>query len=314
MNQKAMLGLAVLAVLMTAMLLVSEEAPGPGVTGEKFLPGLAAELPSSEHITISKGDDAVNLILDGETWGVAEREGYPADQQKLSQLTRSLAAAGILERKTARPENHGRLDLDEENATRLAIELPDRTLALFFGKAPSLGEGVFVRRDGDDQAWLIDQAPDLLLDPAAWLKPVVVDVDAESISRVELRDAEGASVLTVSSETDSDNLRLENLPADRELRYGTITNPFRQALTNLRLEDVARHDPARFEGARTAIFETTAGVITVFAIEADARRWIHLAGTGDDVADWDYAVAEYVFDDFVKELEDLLKPLPEEEA
>ena len=123
----------------------------------------------------------------------------------------------------------------------------------------------------------------------------------------------------------------QEMPDDRTLKYPSIVNEPARALVKVRLEDVVLHVPERWQGPNRALFTLKNGtVVTVQGVieevaeegaeeggseeEGEKNHWIHFGvSTSEsdtteygDLSAWDYKVTSYIFDDFVKTMEDVL--------
>jgi len=344
MTQKIVLVLtfAVLVMMGAAVLLSTEESNNDGM--KMLLPGLKAALADLDQIEIVTRDDTVTLVaIDGQ-WSVVERNNYPAKRDTLSAMANQVAKAKLLEQKTARPENYARLglvDLEDpaSEAVQLSLRAGETEFTTLLGNNASGRTGRYAR-DGE-QTWLTD-AIDVEKLPTAWLEPVIINVESADVTRVVLEDQSGELVFERNAEGEFD---FGQLPPDRELKYPSITGEPARALVNVRLEDVAAHDSQRWQDAASANFTLQDGrEIRVQAAKYGEGNWLNFnvgpvpetaeTETGEETSDadlseidtavaitsavpdlsvWDYRVSSYIFDDFVKSLEDLLAEQKTEE-
>ncbi len=310
MNRRVTFALVALLLIMLAVLGLMNDN-NEQQSNDLFLPALKSNLNQLDTISIGQGSEAVLLQRSGGVWQVSSRDNYPADLNKLQDVMAALADAVVLERKTAREENHAQLELDLQQGKIIEFSGPDYSGALVAGIEAAMEQGMFVRHKDDNQTWLIDKPINVSADVTAWLDPIILDVDVDQIQRVVLYDKSANLVVEVKQEDGQDNLVLTNLPEGRTLRYDSITNTFQRALVNLRLEDVALHDTAVWANAHRAEFTREAGVITVMARQEGETFWIHVEGASPGVNGWDFQVASHHYDTLTKDLEDLLAPLPE---
>ncbi|HAK50520.1 MAG TPA: hypothetical protein DCM54_01260 [Gammaproteobacteria bacterium] len=324
MNQKVLIILGLIVVAMAALVaLLSMD----GTTEEEptlLLPGLKQKLTDIDRVEIETASGSVTLTARDGDWLVDQKDNYRAKRKELSEMVSELASAKLEEKKTSRSENYPRLgvsSLDEEDseATRVAFHAGEQVFTVWLGNSSQGRDGRFARIE--NQVWLTDEVS-IEKDAAGWLEPVIIDVDAEEIARVEL----GTLVFERGEEGDFEFLQL---PDDRELKYPSITNEPARALTTVRLEDVARHDPERWEGANQAKFFTKDQTqVSVQAIQRGEGNWLHFnvgesnveessvesesTRFASDLSAWDYRVSSYIYDDFVKSLDDLLAEEEEE--
>ena len=106
MTNRTLIVLAGALVIFSALALVGQQRQQPAETGDTlFLPGLQDELDAVERLElVGAGEEVIATLERGNTgWSVSERDGYPADLQKIRHTLLSLAEARILEPKTATP-------------------------------------------------------------------------------------------------------------------------------------------------------------------------------------------------------------------
>ncbi len=320
MNRNAVLILAIIVAAMAMAAVVMTGEPGDDTDTAALFADLDAS--SLDQVDLRSRTARITLSFVDGSWTVDQRSGYPADVKKLSDLVKQLVSAKLLEKKTSRPENHGALgvadfDAPDSEAVLLSLRTASGTRELIVGQRSSGREGSFVRFPDQQQVWLVSEVLATDLDPGEWLEPTILEVDAESVSVVTFT-GEAELVFTRDSEG---AFSVSGLPEDRELKYPSIVDEPARALASLRLEDVDRHDPERWGAAVSARFSIEGDtVVNVFAVTADDKNWLHFTvepGAADtrvypDVSGWDYQVASYVYDDFVKTAKDLLVALPSE--
>jgi hypothetical protein len=109
---------------------------------------------------------------------------------------------------------------------------------LFVGKPGAGASGRYVRRAGEKQSWLIDQALDPPSEPGAWLAKDIVDIASERVQSVTMT-IKGDKPYTAAKAARTDgSFGVENLPKGKKLRSPTIADGFATALSGLSLTDV----------------------------------------------------------------------------
>ena len=321
MNQKVVLILVIIIAVMGAIaLFVAKDEPAANGPVALF-PGInIAEL---DQIEMKSRGNTVTLALEDTQWRVQEKAGYPADTSDLSELVSQLGKAKLQEKKTSRPENFVRLGVDDieqadSEAILVTLTVGDEQYDVLVGDTSSARRGSYIRKPGDDQVWLIDKSLVIDKESSDWVEPVIIDVEAEDVSDVKFLTS--GNELTFLRGEDGE-FSFQELPADRTLKYPTIINEPARALVKVRLEDVELHNPERWQEPDTALFTlkngtvvTVQGVTEEGAEEDEKNHWIHFSvspGEGDtteygDLNSWDYRVTSYIFDDFVKTMEDVL--------
>lgn len=235
MNRRSLLVLAAVAGVLVLGVILLNSGNGRGdMAGDLLLPGLRDRLNDITAVTIESAGNTTTLAKNDDGWDVREREGYPADTGKLRSAMLALADAAQLEAKTANPERHAALGLDESSAVSVSLS-GDATQAVLLGDVAQQRYR-YARRADDDQAWLVNQNPEVSADPAFWLVQEVLDIPAAEVSQVTILHTDGEEIRVARG--DDGEFTVTNLPEDRALRYASISNATTAALQGLRLEDV----------------------------------------------------------------------------
>ena len=308
-TQKSII-LLVIAILAMALVTLSQREDATPVEDLQLLPGFSEAIDSLEKLEIRTTTETISIVpAEQGGWVVEEKGNYPVDFSTFRMLVDALSTAELLEKKTSRPENHARLGVagvEDPGSKQVTAIAAGKTFSIFIGLVSEGPGGNFVRLAGEDQVWLTDAELEVADAATAWLDPVIINVEEKDISAVRQLDGSGAT-LVEAGRSDAGELVLGNLPADRELRYGSVTDDLARALQNVRLRDVMPHSAERWSDSRRAVYTlANDDEIEVLAHQDnDGRFWLHLTGT----AAWDYEVAEYVYDDFTRELDEFLKEL-----
>lgn len=296
-----------------------------------LFPGLAAQQERLSEFRLSgKDGQKTALQLKDGRWQVAER-GYPADAGKLKALLRFLAEARIVEAKTALPENHGKLGLDEAQAVRVEALAGAEPLArLLVGRAASATRGQFVRRADEAQSYLVDKEFSPGAEPAQWLATGILDLPEAEVQRVE---REGAYRLSRTAR--GGELALSPLPAGQRAAEAYQLAAVSGALANLELSDVHKtpyeifeqgeKQVSRYYGFDGTVVRATvvkAGEQALLSLEArydEAQAKAHggapdeakAKAVRDKVAEWQRRLAGWVFTVYGTRGDNIARPLSE---
>jgi len=177
---------------------------------EPMFAGLLDKLNDVQTVKVTGGAEKVTLKrADGGKWQLEERGGYPADGKRVREVALGLANLKLVEAKTASADRLPRLDLadpDKPDAKAREIELLDKDgkqLAAAvvgktkFGLYGGARSGVYVRRAGEEQAWLAAGQLDLPTGPMDVIPHEVIDISGEDVARVTI-GADGPSPIVVS--------------------------------------------------------------------------------------------------------------------
>lgn len=325
-----------LVVLMLAIVAGATGARGVSraIAGEKALPELAPRLGDLAWVSLSRGKTRADFAQIGNSWLVVEKGNYPAAATKVRQTLLALADLTLVEPKTQRPELFARLDVDDpSNGKATLVAVQDKTGAkivqLIVGKRRSdrLGggnDGIYVRRPGEDQAWLARGTLDLSGDLTSWLDRRLLDIPDARIKSVGLRGADGTTLLIARAAPDAD-FAVQNPPAEAKFKSAAVIGEPAAALDSLDLDDVrpVADLVVPDSGVVTAAFTTFEGlVVNVRLFEHDNANWaaIDAAGSGpaepeskqinDKVQRWIYAIPMFKANMLHTKLGDLIEPAP----
>ncbi|HEY5622121.1 MAG TPA: DUF4340 domain-containing protein [Gammaproteobacteria bacterium] len=346
MNNRTLIGLAGALVVLGALALFGQREQRPQtVAGEILLPGLEDSLDEITSVEIiGAGNTRIATLERADAdWVVAERDGYPADLTKTRHALLSFAETTILEAKTANPALHDRLgveDVSAQDATGALVRIlgpadPADPVEVVVGG----GEGEYqryVRRQGEDQSYLINRDPQIYLETTEWLDTTLLDLDSNRVKQVTV--TRPAETLVVSKDVRGQtNFTVQDIPEGRELRYESIPNVLGSVLSNLTLDDVQRAD-GPLGDAIVSEFVTFDGlVITAESVEVGDEAWVSFSASVDPalpeesvetradaeaeaaeinarVEGWRYAIPTVKFEQLTRSMDDLLREVEEEEG
>jgi hypothetical protein len=336
MSSRSLKLLGIVAAILVALLIAIEVADaGTAPDGSEILFADFRDHASRiESISVVNAgyDTAVTINKSGDQWQIQERDNYPADTAKIREIVQALADARIVEIKTANPELHHRLglrdpDVNDSKATRVTVSGSDFSYGVLFGNVAQ-GNFRYLRKDGEDQSWLVDQNPAIPATAGGWLLADVVDVENADVAVVTIRHPEG-DVIRISKDDDTaTNYVVDDIPEGRELSYPTVANGIVGALNDLTMEDV-RVGQERGNAVET-VFESTDGVqITAWSETDGDEKWVSFAADAGDAADdnakneaeeinsrlagWQFKISDYTYNLLTRQWNDLLKNLPDAE-
>jgi len=288
MARRSNLGLALLTVAAVAVAIYLAQIHRPATELERapLYPGLAARANDITHIEIRDAHTHTEIIREGELWVVANRGGYPALFEPVKALVIAASTLRVLEGKTSNPELYPRLgveplDAPGSRARRVRLSTADgQTLADFLvGETREAREGglttlrgLYVRREGEAQALLVEGELFASPAPADWIERMLLDLPAERVQRIEL----GESLAASRERSTAADFTLAPIPEGRRLRSQAMVNSLATTLAELRIDDVdaAAARPLSGETLRATRFVTFDGLaITVHTAERDDGVW-----------------------------------------
>lgn len=335
------LGILTLSALTLALILGRSGSELEPTESQPLVPGLRDTVNdiSAVDLVSTDGSAVVSLRRDRERWRVLEKDEYEADFGLVHDLLRDLASGRRLEPRTSNPDWYQRLgvaDVGTGASSGLLLRFPGSDLpGLLVGNLDSTETGRFVRLENDAQTWLSDRRLDLPSSALQWLERAVMDIPAAELREVTLRHPDGETVQVRAASDDGEDWVLMNVPDGREAAAMWQLRPVANALANLNLEGVRRHEGLGDDAVR-ALYVTRDGLNFVVSLfEDEGGRWAHFTVSAEVAAatepgieeeaelpelvtdaiavdarlsPWQFRISERKFENMTKRLEDLLKP------
>ncbi len=292
--------LTLIAVLVAVWLLFGETGrrdTAPGAQ-EKLYPALAERINDTAEIAITGYKAAVHLTRDGEDWRIAEKDGYPADPEKVRRLLKGVVRTEIVARKTDRPKYYERLELDPKHEKRLVLRAAARQKAdgadgadggtlvdLHVGKRRFMPRQrrfeTFVRREGENRVLLVAGLPEVKAEAGTWLPDEILDIDFARVRSLVVRHPDGET-LTIRRDEPGGDFELAEKKKGEVYKGYRPTDHVVNALAYVALEDVRRADGFRPDGAgarvEVATFDGLRLTMTLFpAADESGDHWMRLA-------------------------------------
>lgn len=234
----------------------------------------------------------VDLVRAENGWVAANKGNYPADFSKVREYLLKLSESRLRESKTANPERHVRLgveDLANADAKGVGVELTglSKPVSLIVGTFnANSGQGYFVRHSDQPQTYLASGniRPDTNLQ--LWLAADLVNIGSPRIRSVEITPPTGAKVRIEKTDPAAPDYTVLDIPKGRELSSPSIGNGISTLFDNLKLEDVfpaadAQPDP---DALYKAQYLTQEGVqLTVDGWEVSDKAHVRIIATLDPV-------------------------------
>ncbi|MBR0671291.1 DUF4340 domain-containing protein [Neoroseomonas soli] len=328
MNRRTLLLLSGAAVVAVggAMLLTPADQPPPSPAGAALaFRGLAQRLQSAAKIEAKRHDGTLEITRRGETWVLPAKGGYPVRQEKVRELLTGLTELRLTEPRTANPEMLDRLGLEDparDGATSTLLRVLDAQggviAELVIGRRRvrtqgNVPESAYVRRPGENQAWLAEGRIPVDADPQLWLDRDIANLPRERVRRVAIsRTGAPPLVLTRSADADA-KLQLAE-PADAPPTDETALDEVGRAFEFLTFLDVKPEAEIPGEALGETRFELSDNLAVVVRPRKDGETiWITLAAEGDDEAarlnarwrGWAYQVGQWKEKAFVPLLAEL---------
>lgn len=265
--------------------------------GDAVLPDLAELEQRLRTIEFSDATQLRRVELDGETWTLADKDGYPAKQATVVGLFRAVGDLERVEAKTANPARHDRLGLIDPaqggaaRKVRFLDEAGEELAALLLGETYRglANPALFVRAVNADQCWLVEGQVNTRTSDFDWLDRDLFALGSQRVARAVLQLPEGS--YAASRETpDSYEFALEELPLGQKAKSAFLVSAVARLADNFRFQDVARSeslDLAKVTDESTAVLTTFGGLILKVAAsrlgsETSAEVWVRLQASLDE--------------------------------
>lgn len=253
---------AVIAVKQQQSAVVNKQA------GEVLFPGLEAKVNDVAKIEIVKGEDHVTLQRTDGSWQIVEKDNYPADFSKVKEVVMKVAAFTTIEAKTKIPENYGKLNVEDptqEDAKSVLVSIKDNAdneLAgvivgrMETGSFATVGQDkTYVRKNKDDQAWLVKGGLVVNDDPSDWVTEEIMNIASSRVKKVEITHEDGKKVIIEKEKPGAGDFVIANLPKNKETRTQTALTQVARALETLRMVDVQKAEGFQFPEDKTITTE-----------------------------------------------------------
>jgi hypothetical protein len=174
-------------------------------------------------VIVQGHDQILTLQKQNGVWGILENNNYPAITSKVDDLLFSLADLSVIEPKTARPEFHEQLDVNdisEPQSNALLVTLQNAKGAdiakIYVGKRESIRLGeefqehIFIRRAGEDQTWLVQGILPLSTDFKEWVEqPLLGIVDSDQVQRLSINVPEVSNIVISKATAEQEDFVIE---------------------------------------------------------------------------------------------------------
>lgn len=257
--------LLIVTVVMVLLMLMTIQRPNN--TSEDYsllFPDLYDQLSEIDTITFNSSQDQFTLFKQGEDWYLKERWNHLADFNLVKRALIDLADAKILERKTSNPEQHELLGVEGVEGSSIHVTMfnGDQEISgLILGKERELGQGqgtrrFYVRRAGEDRAWLAEGYLNINPLMLNWIKSEVINIERERIAQVDIIQPSGETA-TIVNIGKKDKFGTPAMGSKTVFKYEQLGYDIASTLYQLRMEDVQPRADFSREGSEVVTAEFT---------------------------------------------------------
>jgi hypothetical protein len=237
-------------------------------------PELMAKINDVTELTIESTGETVTLVRQENSWGVKEKNHYPAALEKVKGSLVGMAELRFREPKTTNPDLYEKLGLQDQTqegsrATLVTIRANQNQEAakLLIGdqrpakENPSLSE-IYVRKPDDPQTWLVTGKLPLERTVIEWLDQDILNLEGTRVSRVRVMHPGGESLTVQKTSPDALDFQIADIPKGYKVQSQFNVNNVVNALSQLTLDDVKEEEATESEGQPgvKAVLETFDGL------------------------------------------------------
>lgn len=182
--------LLILQLAVTAYLFWPQSAASG--TGQPLLAGVTADAITGLTIT-DDSDRVVSFIKEGDTWTLADSDGFPANADKIKETLDKLVGITSDRLVTQTPASHGRLQVAEDNYLRkVDLTTASGVQTLYLGSSTGAAS-THVRAASENATYLTNKVATWELDTltTSWIDVTYFTAPKEQISEVTLENANG---------------------------------------------------------------------------------------------------------------------------
>ena len=296
MSNKSLLILFVVTIVIIIAAAVTSNKRQPQTVIEQSIlsENLDKRINDVAQIFIETKDGTLNILKDGEDWGLMQADNYPARFEKVKKLVIDAAELKVIAPKTSNPDLFRELGLEDpsqENSRSTLLTFRDASgndiEGLVVGNKPS-GNELYVRIAGTNNTYLAGGQLDLSTEVSDWIQRDLVDIPEDRIMEVSIDHPDGESLTLVRQEGE-EVFTLADIPEGRKPRSQYFTNQPATFLAKLNIENARSQNNFSFPDTpvKTTFRSYDGLVATVYSAKLD----------GINYASMEFSVDEGLLDD-----------------
>lgn len=284
------LALVTAASVAGAAALVRDRSPAraSATGGTPVFPAIQGKPGEVAQLVVARADGAYTLTRKGDQWVLADRADYPVKADQVAPAVQVLADLRLMEQKTAREPLFARLQVEDPAKPGAKSSL----VTLKNGQGQEIGKiilgksrpdslenpraGIYVRKPGDQQAWLAEGDPRLKPAVADWLDKNFLSLKLDRVREVATIAPDRARLVISRAKPEDKDFAIYNQPADTKVKAQGSVNDVAGVLDGISMEDVQAATAIVFpaSGANQAEFRTFDGmVVRVTLAEDKGATW-----------------------------------------
>lgn len=289
MNKRSLTILAVTVVVLCLLLFLLERSEEKAVQHQGI--ALFKDISAEEigGLSLRKGSDTAELIIQDGVWTVPSRSGYPADANKVRSLLLKLLDLNVSQEVTKDPKNFESLGV-QDSSDKIAILGSDKKelSSLLVGlprkgsKTAPVSTGQYVRRASSNNVYLVSDPINVVALPSSWIQTDLFSQPQTRVRRVVQETLNGdakAQVFELKASKDSagkTKFDLDLQPASGEQVQEPTVSSIATGLENVRIIDVSPVDDRTYDQLTTYELSTGA-VYEIRSMVKDSKTYVHIA-------------------------------------
>lgn len=311
--------------------------------GQRVFPTLLDNAGSVKEMVVTQNGATLTFVREADHWALRDSGNYPVHTNLVTKVVFSMSNMEFLEPKTDKPARYDSLDLGDpskKGTKSHRVILKDDTgkvmADLIIGRAngflpETTTGGMYVRRPGETQTWLVRGLTDIGNEPRSWLVREIVDIKPERIRHVDVTQPDGEKLIVVPMPGVTGEFAFSNMPEGAVLKSEYAPRNVAALLSSFVLNDVRRSDDVTLDPAEAYVADylTTDGIKVVLRVwhrEKQQYMTVEAAYTGDQpdsdaakeakaIAErtrgWTYIIPDYQYEQLAKKMSEITeKPKP----
>lgn len=281
------LGALTLAFVVLAVLAVAQRARevAPKFTPVQLFPGLSAKLDHLAEIDLTdlRGTFHVKL-MPGKGWVIVEKNDFPAAFSEVRSTAVGMAGLELTQPKTTNPKLFHTVYLGDPAKKGSGIEVTlindkgQKMAQAIFGKqvetTDALGRsGIFVRRPGEDRAWLARGYVTASSAMSDWFDKNIVTLMRDDIRDTHVEPPKGPAYTVSRATKDQMDFTLDDMPKGRDLAYASIPDGVGTSLIGFTFDDVKPIQQVDFSKASELTTDTFGGLTLRLRLVKDGDQY-----------------------------------------
>lgn len=309
--------------------------------GQRLFAGLLENAKDVREIVVTQGGKTLTFGLEGDAWVLRNSGGYKVHNNLVSKVIFGLSNMELLDAKTNRKSRFEALQLGDpqtKDSKSQQVVLKDASgkemAALIVGRAnfflpETTTGGMYVRRPGEDQTWLVRGLVDIGVEPRDWLIREIIDIKPEQILRADVRHPDGEELHVIPKEGVTGSFAFEDMPEGFKLESEFAPRNIAAVLSGFVLNDVRKAENVSLDPADAYVstYKVKDGItVTLHMWSKDDKQYMTLAADYEGSAEvseaaklvadinartngWVYIIPEYQFEQISKKMADVIKKI-----